>query len=33
MGIEIFYYREHTVLAFTLEKIRKISAFNEVLIC
>ena len=31
MGIEIFKYREHTVLALTLEKICEFSAFNEVL--
>ena len=32
MGIEIFEYREYTVLAFTLVKIWEFSAFNEVLI-
>ena len=32
MGIEILKYREHTVLALTLEKIVEFSAFNAVLL-
>ena len=32
MGIEIYKYRKHTVLALSLVKIWKFSTFNEVLI-